>query len=53
MEIGDETYDAVATPTRGEERDRLWATIKERNPFFAKHEAKAGRMIPVVALTRP
>lgn len=40
VEIGDETYDAVATPVEGEERERLWAMIKENYPFFADHEAK-------------
>jgi deazaflavin-dependent oxidoreductase (nitroreductase family) len=52
VEVGDQTYAAVATPTTGADRDRAWTAIKEANPFFKDHEAKAGREIPVVALTR-
>lgn len=52
VEVGDETYAAVATPTTGEDRERAWSAIKEANPFFKDHEAKAQREIPVVALTR-
>src|SRR5690349_6736440 len=35
VEVGDETYAARATTAVGEERDRLWAVIKENYPFFA------------------
>jgi len=50
--IGDEVYEAEAIPTQGEERERLWALLKEAYPFFADHEAKTDRTIPVDALTR-
>ncbi len=52
VEIGHEKYDAIATPTTGDERERLWTTIKENYPFFADHEVKAKREIPVVALKK-
>ena len=52
VEIGDERYAATATTLTGEEYDRKWGEIKEKYPFFADHEVKAGRTIPVVALTR-
>ena len=53
VEIGDETYPALATTTEGADRERVWAELKERYPFFADHEVKAApRTIPVVALTR-
>jgi deazaflavin-dependent oxidoreductase (nitroreductase family) len=52
VEVGDETYEALATPLSGAERDEVWAMIKETYPFFADHEAKTTRTIPVVALTR-
>src|SRR5690349_12130740 len=52
VERDTETYEAVATPAEGEEYERLWAEIKENYPFFADHEAKAGRKIPVVILAR-
>jgi deazaflavin-dependent oxidoreductase (nitroreductase family) len=52
VEIGDEKYEAVATPLDGEERDRLWTMLKQTYPFFAEHETSTSRTIPVVALTR-
>jgi deazaflavin-dependent oxidoreductase (nitroreductase family) len=52
VEVGDERYEAVATPATGQTYERLWSMIKERYPFFAEHEVKAGRTIPVVVLTR-
>lgn len=52
VEVGDETYDATATPAEGAERARLWPMLKETYPFFADHEAKTDRTIPVVVLTR-
>lgn len=52
VEIGDETYDARATTLTGDDRARTWALIKETYPFFADHEAKTGREIPVVDLSR-
>lgn len=52
VEIGDEKYDAIAMPAEGEERERLWGMLKKTYPFFAEHEAKTTRTIPVVILTR-
>lgn len=51
VEVGAETYEAVAVTLDGEERERLWREIVGSYPFFAEHEAKAApRVIPVVAL---
>lgn len=52
VEIGDETYDAVATTLDGEERERVWADVVALYPFFTDHQAKTSRRIPLVALTR-
>ena len=52
VEIGDESYPALAAPTEGADRDRVWTMIKENYPFFADHEKATERTIPVVALTR-
>jgi deazaflavin-dependent oxidoreductase (nitroreductase family) len=52
VEVGDERYAALATPTAAAERERLWSGLKQRYPFFADHEQKTDREIPVVALTR-
>jgi deazaflavin-dependent oxidoreductase (nitroreductase family) len=52
VEVGDETFEATAVPLEGEDRERTWTTIKAAFPFFAEHERKAGRTIPVVELRR-
>jgi deazaflavin-dependent oxidoreductase (nitroreductase family) len=52
VEIGDERYAATAAPLTGADRERAWDEIKAAYPFFADHEVKAGREIPVVTLTR-
>lgn len=52
VEVGDETYPAVATTLEGTERARAWSMLKQSYPFFADHEASTERIIPVVALTR-
>lgn len=52
IEVIAETYDAIATVAQGAEREQLWSMIVERHPFFADHQAKITREIPVVILTR-
>ncbi len=52
VEVGHERYEATATVLTGAELDRVWTMLKTAYPFFADHEAKAGRRIPVVALSR-
>jgi len=51
VEVGDDSYSATATPLTGDDRERAWAEITAAYPFFADHEAKAGREIPVVQLS--
>ena len=52
VEVGDETYEAMATPAAGAEHERLWRMITELYPFFADHQKQIERTIPVVQLTR-
>ena len=52
VEVGRETYDATAVVTEGAERQQLWDMIVGQYPFFADHQAKVTRQIPVVALER-
>ncbi|WP_280308918.1 nitroreductase family deazaflavin-dependent oxidoreductase [Nocardia abscessus] len=52
VEVGAETYPALAIPLTGEDRARTWAMLKNTYPFFAEHETATSRVIPVVALTR-
>jgi len=52
VEVPGHEYRAQATPLTGEDYDRQWSQIVEKFPFFAEHEQRAGRQIPVVALTK-
>ena len=52
VEVGTRTYDATAIITQGEERQQLWSMIIEQYPFFADHQAKTTRQIPVIALIK-
>jgi deazaflavin-dependent oxidoreductase (nitroreductase family) len=52
VEVGTETFDAVATEVLGAERDDVYAEQAAFNPGFAEYEKKTTRVIPVIALTR-
>lgn len=52
VEIGGESYPAIATPLAGEDRERIWSILKQKYPFFADHERQVARTIPVVELAR-
>ena len=52
VEVGREIFDATASVAEGTERQQLWDRIVEQYPFFADHQAKITRQIPVVALER-
>jgi deazaflavin-dependent oxidoreductase (nitroreductase family) len=45
-------FKARATPLTGDDYDRTWASVKAKFPFFQEHDDRAGRQIPVVALTK-
>jgi deazaflavin-dependent oxidoreductase (nitroreductase family) len=50
VELPGQEFKARAMPLEGADYDRTWAMIKERYPFFAEHDQRAGRRIPVVEL---
>jgi deazaflavin-dependent oxidoreductase (nitroreductase family) len=52
IEVGGETFDAIATVVEGEERERLWSKFVEAYPFVEEHQAKTTRRIPLVVLKR-
>ncbi len=52
VEVGADRYDATAAPLEGDERNRAFAAQAARIPIFGEYQEKAGRTIPVVALTR-
>jgi deazaflavin-dependent oxidoreductase (nitroreductase family) len=52
VEVDGEQYPATAVPLAGDEYADRWAEITSRYPFFAEHQSKVSRRIPVVALNR-
>ena len=52
VEVDGEEYRATAAPLEGDEYADRWAQITSRYPFFAEHQSKVTRRIPVVALNR-
>lgn len=52
VEVGSETYPAIATVLSGEEQDRLYARQAELYPQFGEYQARTTRKIPVIALER-
>jgi deazaflavin-dependent oxidoreductase (nitroreductase family) len=53
IEIGTDSYEAVAVLTEGEERDRLYAAQAEQLPIFHTYAQKAApRVIPVFRIVR-
>jgi deazaflavin-dependent oxidoreductase (nitroreductase family) len=52
VEVGTETFDALAAVTKASERDRLWIKGVELYPSLAAHQAKTTRQTPVIVLSR-
>jgi deazaflavin-dependent oxidoreductase (nitroreductase family) len=52
VEVGTDRYQAQAIVAEGAERERLVELLATQLPFFADHEQRAGRQIPIVALER-
>jgi deazaflavin-dependent oxidoreductase (nitroreductase family) len=52
VEHGDETYEATAVVTEGDERQRLFDAQAEIMPFFHGYAASTTRVIPVLKLVR-
>lgn len=52
IEIGAETLPATARVVTHPERQTLWERVVAQYPFFADHQAKVAREIPVIRLQR-
>ena len=52
VELGAETYGALAVVIEGLERERLFAEVASRKPNFADYQRRTDRVIPVVELRR-
>ena len=52
VEVGGEVFDARATETDGDERQRLWDRHADERPEFRDYPNKTTRKIPVILLDR-
>lgn len=52
VEVGTETFDAIALVTEGAERGQLWTRAVKLYPSLIEYQAKTTRQIPVIALSR-
>jgi deazaflavin-dependent oxidoreductase (nitroreductase family) len=52
VELGNERFQARATPVEEPERERLYSQIAKQMPGFAEYQRKTHRKIPVVSLDR-
>jgi deazaflavin-dependent oxidoreductase (nitroreductase family) len=50
VEVGDETFRAVAHVAQGEERQRLFDELAAQRPNFREFQSKTSRQLPVVVL---
>ena len=52
IEVGSESFNALAVITEKEERDRLWTRGVGLYPSLAEHQAKTTRQVPVIVFAR-
>ncbi|MEU3661596.1 nitroreductase/quinone reductase family protein [Streptomyces sp. NPDC032940] len=52
VELGPDTWQAVATVLDAPGRALLWPLLLEQAPFFARHQEQTDRVIPLVELRR-
>ncbi|MFH9421017.1 nitroreductase/quinone reductase family protein [Streptomyces sp. NPDC017529] len=50
VEVGSETYEAIAVPAEGERRDRLFEQVVREVPGYGDYQAGTTRTLPVVVL---
>jgi len=50
VEIGNTEFDATAAPLVGDDHAQVFARIVASYPFFAEHQSRVSREIPVVEL---
>jgi deazaflavin-dependent oxidoreductase (nitroreductase family) len=52
VEVGTQTFDAIAVVTADAERERLWTKAVQWYPILAETQAKITRQFPLIALSR-
>ena len=50
VEIGEDSFGALAVVAQGEERERLWELAVASNPPLGAYPEKTGRQIPLITL---
>jgi deazaflavin-dependent oxidoreductase (nitroreductase family) len=50
VEVKEATFTTDAIVATGAEREQIWAHVLAVAPFFAEHQAKIARQIPVIIL---
>jgi deazaflavin-dependent oxidoreductase (nitroreductase family) len=50
VEVKGTTFTTEAIVATGTEREQMWAQVLVAAPFFAEHQAKIARQIPVIIL---
>jgi F420H(2)-dependent quinone reductase len=50
VELGDQTYQAIAKPVTGDEHDQIYARWAEQYPQLRDYQEKTTRIIPVIEL---
>ncbi|MFH9348786.1 nitroreductase/quinone reductase family protein [Kitasatospora sp. NPDC017646] len=53
VELGTETFDAIAVPAEGARRKELFDAVVRTAPKYGDYQAHTGRQFPVVVLERP
>ncbi len=53
VETSDATFEATTRTLTGDDRAVAWDDLVKAFPFFADHQVKAGRVIPLVELVGP
>lgn len=52
VEVGDDTFAAIAKVTPEPERTELYGKMAKKYPMFAEYEQKADRVIPLIKLIK-
>ncbi|KJK44316.1 cation-binding protein [Streptomyces sp. NRRL F-4428] len=52
VEVGADSFEAVAVPAEGERRDRLFAHVVAAEPGYGEYQENTSRVLPVVVLER-
>lgn len=53
VELGPETFEAVAVPAEGDRRGRLFEAVVRVAPGYGDYQARTARLLPVVVLEHP